>query len=103
MDKEQKKILKAQFKKNEQDTIRASIPMTIDNLKDLMSFLNRDSAPECKHTLKQSIQFIESRQLDTNIIIPWLGEHGGFCDCEVISNVYDNVGDIIGWHLDENT
>ena len=103
MDKQQKKKLKAQFKKDEQDTIRASIPMTIDNLKDLMSFLNRESAPECNHTLKQSIHFIESRNLDANIIIPWLGEHGGFCDCEVIANVYDNVGDIIGWHLDENT
>jgi hypothetical protein len=33
MDKDQKKNLKAQYKKNEQDEIRASIPMSVDELK----------------------------------------------------------------------
>jgi len=103
MDKEQKKKLKAQFKQNEQDEIRASIPMSIDDLKDLLSYLNRDSAPECDHSLKESIEFIKSRKLDPEVVVPWLGEHGGFCDCEVIYNVYDDVGDIVGWHLDKNS
>jgi hypothetical protein len=103
MDKDQKKKLKAQYKNNEQDEIRASIPMSIDNLKDLLSFLNRESASECDHTLKESIEFIESRKLNPEVIISWLGEHGGFCDCEVIYNVYDDVGEIVGWHLDEKS
>lgn len=103
MDKDQKKNLKAQYKKNEQDNIRASIPMSIDELKDLLSYLNRESAPECDHTLKETIEFIESKQLDSDVVITWLGEHGGFCDCEVIYNVYGEVGDIVGWHLDENS
>ena len=51
MNKEQKKKLKAQFKKNEQDELLASLPMSIDDLKGLLSFLNRESAPECDHTL----------------------------------------------------
>ncbi|MEQ3634891.1 DUF2695 domain-containing protein [Alcanivorax sp.] len=103
MDKDQKKKLKAQYKKNEQDEIRASIPMSVDELKDLLSFLNREPAPECDHTLKESIEFIESRKLNPEVVVPWLGEHGGFCDCEVIYNVYDDVGEIVGWHLDENS
>lgn len=40
MDKEQKKKLKAQFKRNEQEGLLASIPMTIEELKALLSFLN---------------------------------------------------------------
>ncbi|WP_144395620.1 DUF2695 domain-containing protein [Pleionea sediminis] len=103
MDKEQKKKLKTQFKKNEQDELLASLPMSIDDLKDLLSFLNRESAPECDHTLKEAIEFIKSRNLDPEVIVPWLGEHGGFCDCEVIFNVYDDVGDIVGWHLEEDS
>ncbi|MEZ8188021.1 DUF2695 domain-containing protein [Shewanella sp. 5S214] len=103
MDKEQKKKLKAQHKKNEQDEIRASIPMSVDELKELLSFLNRQSAPECDHTLKETIEFLKSKQLNPEVVIPWLGEHGGFCDCEVIYNVYDDVGDIVGWHLDGNS
>jgi len=76
--------------------------MSIEDLKDLLSYLNRESAPECDHTLKEAIDFIESRELDKNKIIPWLIDHGGHCDCEVIYNVYDDVGDIVGWHLDED-
>jgi hypothetical protein len=103
MDKEQKKKLKAQYKKNEQDEIRTSIPMGINELKNLLSHLNRESAPECDHTLKETIEFLKSNKLNPEVVVPWLGEHGGFCDCEVICNVYDDVGDIVGWHLDENS
>jgi len=103
MDKLQKKKLKSQFKENEQNELRASIPMSIENLKDLLTFLNRKSAPECEHTLAESIKFLESRNLNPAVIVPWLNEHGCFCDCEVICNVYNDVGDIVEWHLDENT
>lgn len=103
MDKEQKKKLKAQYKQNEQDEIRASIPIDIDELKDLLSYLNRESAPACDHTLRETVEFLKSKKINPEIVIPWLGEHGGFCDCEVIYNVYDDVGDIVGWHLDENS
>ncbi|MCB5196766.1 DUF2695 domain-containing protein [Deefgea salmonis] len=32
-----------------------------------------------------------------------LQEHGGFCDCEVIYNVYDAVTDLVGWYLETET
>jgi len=101
MNKEEKKKLKAQYKQNEQDAIRASIPMSIEGLKNLLSFLNRKEAPECDHTLKETEKYIKSHDLDAARIVPWLIEHGGGCDCEVIFNVYDDVGDIVGWHLNE--
>jgi hypothetical protein len=103
MDKQRQKELKAQYKKSEQDKILASLPMSIDDLKDLLSYLNRDSAPECDHSLKESVEFIESRNLDPELVVQWLQDHGGFCDCEVIYNVYDGVGNIVGWHLDEHS
>ena len=102
MDKEEKKKLKAQYKQNEQDAIRASIPMSIEELKNLLSFLNREEAPECDHTLKETIEYINLHNLDPNKIVPWLINHGGGCDCEVIFNVYDDVADIVEWHLDES-
>jgi hypothetical protein len=101
MDKDAKMLLKAEFKKNEREALEASIPMKIDDLKELLSFLNRASAPACDHTLKETQQFLESRNLDARTIVPWLKEHGGHCDCEAVYNVYDDVGDIVGWHLDE--
>ena len=102
MDKDQKKRLKAEFKRKEQDALKSSIPMEIDELKDLLSFLDREDVPPCDHTLKETIGFLKSRNLMPETIVPWLQEHGGYCDCEVIFNVYNDVGDIVGWHLEED-
>ncbi len=100
MDKGEKKRLKAQFRKNEQDVLRVSIPMGIEELKGLLSYLNRADAPECNHDgLRDTREYIESKNLDPDKIMQWLRKHGGYCDCEVISNVYYDVGRIVGWHL----
>ncbi len=61
----------------------------------------RPSTPECDHTLMQTRKFLESRELDDEEIVPWLNSHGGYCDCEVMLNVDDKVGDIVEWYLDE--
>ena len=92
--------MKSEYKQAEQDQIRTSIPIRIDDLKDLFSHVNIHGAPECDHTLKESINFLKLRALDVETVVPWLGEHGGYCDCEVIYNVYNDVGDIVGWNLD---
>lgn len=102
MGKDLKKKLMALFKRNKKDALRASIPMEIGELKDLLSFLSRELAPPCDHTLRESIEFLKSRNIAPETVVPWLHKHGGFCDCEVIFNVYDDVGDIVGWHLDED-
>ena len=99
--KPDKKKLKALFKANERKKLLESIPMTIDQLKEFLSFLNRPDAPPCDHTLRETIEWIEKNNFNPEKVIPWLRDHGGFCDCEVIFNVYDAVGDIVGWHLDE--
>ena len=97
-----KKQLKNLFKANERKKLLESIPMEIDQLKEFLSFLNRPDAPSCDHTLREATQWIEQNNLDPEKVIPWLNDHGGFCDCEVISNVYDAVGDIVEWHLDKD-
>lgn len=71
MDKEEKKRLKAHFKKTEEVALRASIPMRIEDLTELLCYLNRESAPECEHTLKETITYIESHHLDKNKILSY--------------------------------
>ena len=44
----------------------------------------------CDHTLKITKSFLENRRLNPEKIIPWLGEHGGYCDCEVLANVEES-------------
>lgn len=56
MNEDEKKRLKAQYKQNEQEALRASIPLEIDQLKALLSHLNREDAPACDHTLKETVE-----------------------------------------------
>jgi Protein of unknown function (DUF2695) len=101
MEKSDKKRLRAQFKADERSQLETSIPMALPILKALLSFLGRPDAPNCDHTLRKALQFMNEHNLDPDKIVPWLREHGGYCDCEIIYNVYNDVGDIVGWHLDD--
>jgi len=97
---DRKREFKGQARAAEQQKFLESLPMEISPLKDLLSFLNKDTAHPCNHTHRETIVFLRSRNIDPDTVIPWLKEHGGYCDCEVIYNVYDAVGDLVGWHLD---
>lgn len=48
----------------------------------------------CDHTLKLTENFLRSRALWNDDLPKWLAEYGGFCDCEVMYNVFDY------WHND---
>lgn len=98
---ERKRELKAQVRATEQQTLLDSLPVNIETLKDLLSYLNKDPAPPYNHTHRETIEFLNSRNIDPTKVIPWLQEHGGYCDCEVIYNVYDAVGDLVGWQLEQ--
>ena len=97
---DRKRELKAEFKAAERRKLQESLPMEVDTLKELLSYLGREGAPPCDHTLKETVEFLQGRGIDPRNVLPWLHNYGGYCDCEVVFNVYDAVGDIVGWHLD---
>ena len=37
-------------------------------------------------------QFLASRSILPESVIPWLGRYGGYCDCEVLDNVEERWG-----------
>src|SRR4030066_162187 len=94
-DKDRKRELKAAFKAKEQEALEASMPLSKTDLRDLLNYLDRPERPACDHTLKETIVFLRSRALNPETIVPWLGEHGGFCDCEVLANVENEFEKIL--------
>jgi hypothetical protein len=94
-DKEQKRKLKGEFKAAEQRTLENSMPLSKSNLKALLDFLNEFGSP-CDHSLVHTTEFLKTHSLDSTKIIPWLKEHGGHCDCEVLGNVEDEFRNILG-------
>ncbi len=69
-------LMKA-FKQQEHQKLVASIPMPNQDLHDLLNYLDRKDAPECDHTLKETIEFLGKRGLDIERIVAWLRESGG--------------------------
>ncbi len=80
----------------------AQMPLSKNDLNDLLNMLE-DTIFEkrsdgtiwcyCDETLAQTRAFLRTRNLAEDDIIPWLNEYGGFCDCEVSSNVGDSWAD----------
>ena len=83
------------WKEREHQKLVASIPISHQDLRDLFDHLDRGGV-ECDHTLRETVEFLQSRGLDVEKAVAWLREYGGFCDCEVIYNVDEKFGVIVG-------
>lgn len=95
-DSRKKELLKA-WKDQERQKLIASIPIPHSDLRDLFDLLDRENAPKkCDRTLRVTIDFLQQRGLDVDLVVPWLHEHGGCCDCEVLLNVEEVFAEIIG-------
>src|SRR4051812_6027699 len=90
-----KEALKKVWKQQEHEKLVASIPLPHPELQDLFNYLDREGAPRCDHTLRETVEFLRSRRLDEVRVVAWLREYGGYCDCEVIFNVEEKFGEIV--------
>ena len=87
--------LKRAFKHQERQRLIDSIPISHEDLRDLFDHLDRGGI-ECDHTFRETTSFLEARGLSVGRVTAWLREYGGFCDCEVIYNVDEKFGEIVG-------
>ena len=90
-----KDALKKAWREQKNQKLLASLPMTQVDLRELFDHLDRAGAPPCDHTLRDTVQFLERKKIDVQRVVPWLKEHGGHCDCEVLANVENEFGDLI--------
>jgi len=74
------------------NTEEARMPISRADLTRLFEHLEGALVNGCDHTLRFTREFLASRQLPEATITPWLGEYGGFCDCEVLANVEERWG-----------
>ncbi len=66
----------------------AARPIGREDLRALFDHLDDVVGREgCDNTLRRTRAFLQGRSLDQAVIVPWLGEYGGYCDCEVLANV----------------
>jgi hypothetical protein len=94
-DDHQKRELKRKWKADERQKLLSSIPLGIKDLRDLFDHLDRGGI-ECDHTLRETIEFLQVRGIEVAPVAEWLRNNGGFCDCEVIFNVDEKYGELVG-------
>jgi hypothetical protein len=63
-----------------------------EHLAQLFNHLDVSLAKGCDHSLRFTRTFLCAKELSEALIIPWLGEYGGYCDCEVLANVAERWG-----------
>ena len=95
-EKVQREELKKDWKLQERQKLIDSIPIPQQELRGLLDYLDRENPPPCDHTLRETVVFLRKRGLDVDLVVGWLREYGGYCDCEVIFNVDDKFGEIVG-------
>src|SRR5690242_3785447 len=72
----------------EKGVLRQLLPYLEGQL--LVGSADGDPLCRCDHTHAKTRQFLEQRGVWTDSLPQWLAEYGGFCDCEVMYNVFDH-------------
>jgi len=73
--------------RTQKETFEKSLPMSRENFQLLFDFLDNELT-DCDDTLKLTQEFLqESKIANVDLVIQWLEEHGGYCDCEVLANI----------------
>ena len=61
-----------------------NMPLLLTELGALFDYLDEQlGIHDCDHVTKMTVNFLQANKLDQEVIVPWLGEYGGHCDCEV--------------------
>ena len=96
-EKKQRKALRRKMAKHERAKAEASMPISKSDLKELFDHLDQQLAEGgCDESLRYTLEFLSNRGLTQEGIVNWFGEYGGFCDCEVLANVENEWGELVG-------
>ena len=91
MDKKEKRARLKALKAKERAAARAALPLSPAELKAMFDALDRALASPCDETLRHTLHWLTAHGHDPEAVVPWLEEHGGYCDCEVLGNVEQHV------------
>jgi hypothetical protein len=88
MDKRRKKEMRKRWREGQRAQIRAELPMPFDGIRAMFDMLDAELPRQgCDHTRRLTQRWLEDGGHDTEAVLAWLDDHGGYCDCEVLANV----------------
>jgi hypothetical protein len=97
-EKKRRREIRRSIRVHEHAQAEARRPLEKRVLRDLLDHLEKnvfveleDGQPyaRCDHTLKHTKKFLLEIGVWQDELSQWFGENGGFCDCEVVYNVFE--------------
>ena len=89
---QRRKAIAKQLAQRAHAAAEAQMPISKANLAALFDHLGVVLVSGCDHTNRFTQAFLQQHGLSESAIVPWLGEYGGYCDCEVLANVEGSWG-----------
>jgi hypothetical protein len=88
-EKERRKEILNNLRTKAKQDFEDSLPTSRDNFKLLFDYLDIElEKRECDDTYALTRTFLNQINLDnSDIILEWLADKGGHCDCEILGNV----------------
>jgi len=87
--------MKQALRQAEHERFRAALPLSPDLLRAMFSFIDEQLAErDCDNTLRLALHFLSERRLDADLVVEWLENLGGYCDCEVLANVEERFVEV---------
>ena len=89
MDKARKKELLKAYADEQRQSFKDSLSMGEELFWQLFDYVDEklEENDGCDHSLIFTREFLEKQKVDVEIVLDWIVNEGGGCDCEVLYNV----------------
>ncbi|GAB3860742.1 DUF2695 domain-containing protein [Hymenobacter terrigena] len=87
-EKQRRKAIQNELRQKADAEKLAALPMPREKLQAFFDYLDQQlEEHDCDDTLRFTQEFAASHNLAFEPIKQWLGDYGGYCDCEALANV----------------
>ena len=88
-EKNKRKQILSDLRKKSKEEFENSLPMSRDNFKNLFDYLDTELREnDCDDTNRLTRSYLDQMGIvNSQEVLVWLGEKGGYCDCEILANV----------------
>lgn len=88
MNKQDKKALRRQYKRQETEKLEQSLPLPRELFAQLFDYLDESfGEQDCRHDFTLTARFLRDCGCDPDPVFSWLLDNGAGCDCEVLGNI----------------
>jgi Protein of unknown function (DUF2695) len=92
---ERRKTVMIELRKKAGEEFESSLPKPRDLFKKLFDYLDIQFGEKaCDNTLLLTVHFLKTNNIiNSEMVVRWIQEHGGGCDCEVLADIEDSFED----------